>query len=93
MSMDLIIAENGHVMIASNKPFSAPVARVDFDVQARQLMLVYEDDAHEPDVLGLPVHDRLLPALMSAPRVLLVAVHNNEVTDGFDAPLTCVDFN
>ena len=93
MSMDLIIAENGHVMIASNKPFVAEVARVDFDVEARQLMLVYADDAQEPAVLGLPVHDRLLPALMSAPRVLLVLVHNNEVTDGFDAPLTCVDFN
>lgn len=91
MSMDLVISEQGRVMIASSLPFAAEIASVDFDAESRKIILNYAP-AHMPaETLELAVNDRLAPLLRQAPRVLLVAVENNAVRQGFDVPLTCIE--
>ncbi len=87
MSIDLIISDEGQVLIASNQPFPAEVARVDFDAQSRLLTLNYTDDARAADVLPLPVGDAMVPVIMQAPRVLLVGMTDRAITQGYDVPL------
>lgn len=92
MSMDLVISDTGHVMIASNEPFPAEVARVDFLTSKKLLMLNYADDRPEAELLNLEVHDRLMSALLKAPSILLIHVKNNQPVEGFDVPLVQCDF-
>ena len=69
MSIDLIISDAGHVLIASNRPYPAEVVRVDFDAATRRLLLNYTNDSVPADLLPLPVSDDMAPVVMQAPRV------------------------
>lgn len=91
MSMDLIVSEQGRVMIASTETFAGEISRVDFDTMNSQLTLNYRADHLPPQQLELPVNARLAPVLLKAPRVLLVAIRDNAVLHGFDVPLTCIE--
>lgn len=92
MSMDLIISDTGHVMIASNAEFAGEVTRVDFLTSKKLLMLNYEGDNPDSELLNLEVHDRLMSALLKAPSVLLVHVRHNQPVTGFEVPLVQCDF-
>lgn len=91
MSLDLVVSEQGEVMIATTSPFAAEVTRVDYDILSNRLTLNYADDALPPTLLDHEVNARLSPALRRAARVLLVVVNDNTVTDGYDVPLTCIE--
>ena len=88
MSMDLVISEDGTVMIASNAPFSGSVARVDFDGAQRCLTLSFEEKERADETLNLEPHSRMLSALLKAPSVLLVEVRHNAPVRGYSVPLT-----
>lgn len=91
MSMDLVVSDTGHVMIASNEEFPAEILRVDFLTSKKLLMLQYAD-GHEPLLLNLEVHDRLMSSLLKAPAVLVAQVKNNLPVAGYDVPLVQSDF-
>ena len=92
MSMDLIISDTGHVMIASNEEFQDEIVRVDLLTSKKLLMLNYKDGGRDADLLDLEVHDRMMSALMKAPSVLLVHVRHNMPVKGYDVPLMQYDF-
>lgn len=90
MSMDLIVSDTGHVMIASTVPFDGEVVRVDFDVATRLVSLTFADDMIAEKVLDTPVNAHLTPSMAQTPRVLLVSLDGGRVTAGYDVPLTCI---
>ncbi len=88
MSMDLIIADSGKVMIASTMGFEAEVVRVDFDAQSRTVTLAYGEDMRDRP-LPLSVNDRMTAKIIQASRVLLVSLDGGHISGGYDVPLTC----
>lgn len=89
MAMDLVISDNGKVMIASTQPLRGSVARVDFDAVTGMVSLAF-DEADTPDhLLPLPVSNRLMTRVLQASRVLLVTLDHGRINGGYDVPLTC----
>lgn len=89
MAVDLIVSEHGHVMIAQHEAMAAEPARVDFDVQTRQLTVSYDGQAQD-DIFDVRVHDRMFNAMVKAASILLVQVENNVPVAGYDVPLVRV---
>lgn len=89
MSMDLIISDNGKVMIASTQAFRGDVVRVDFDAASGLVSLAFADDNTPDHILPLPVSNRLMARVVQASRVLLVSLDQGRINGGFDVPLTC----
>lgn len=89
MSMDLIIADDDKVMIASTAPFAGDVVRVDFDAASGVVSLAFADDALPDHALPLPVAPRLMGNMIRASRVMLVHLEDGRVSGGYDVPLAC----
>jgi hypothetical protein len=90
MSIDLIISENGNILIASNHPLPQDVTRVDFIVAEKSLVLNCKDDSKSLK-MNVPVHDSLVPALRDAPSALVLDVQGGRVQSGFNVPLIQVE--
>jgi hypothetical protein len=89
MSMDLIISDTGQIMIASNQPFAAPVSRVDFDTRTHFMIVNFTDQKSQ--TLPLPVQDRMISDILTAPRLMLAYFKEGFAVEGFDVPLVHID--
>jgi hypothetical protein len=82
--MDIAIAEDGFVMIVSDRPFADEITRVDFHADSRRLMLNYKSLRDDGDALNIAIDESMLPALAAAPAIMLVEAKTRR---GFHVPL------
>lgn len=86
---DLILSDNGDVILVQDLPFARTVVRVEFYRETGYLILIHDNE--DSTMVEFELTDTAaINALTRSPRILLTHLENGEPADGFDVPLISV---
>lgn len=88
---ELGLLRDGAIVLMSSEPFRAPIKRVEFYRDVKLLMLVYEDDTDDSDLMDYELSDHVAGVVKkSARNILVVNAKDPANMEGFDVPLVQV---
>jgi len=80
--------EDGKLAIASSQPFPSDIERVEFYADQRYMMLVYEDEQADSDLMPCEINEDVAKIIQSSPNVLVIAMfEQGQEPYGYNVPL------
>lgn len=88
---ELGLLRDGAVVLMSSEPFRATIKRVEFYRDVKLLMLVYDDDTDDSDLMDYELSDDVAGVVKASARnILVVNAKDPSNLQGFDVPLVQV---
>lgn len=88
---ELGLLRDGAIVLMSSRRFRAPIKRVEFYRDVKLLMLVYDDDTDEGELMDYELSDHVAGVVKKSTRnILVVNAEDPANMEGFDVPLVQV---
>lgn len=79
---------DGRLVLASNQPFPADVARVEYYREQRLFMLVYDNEDKDSDLMPCEIGEKEADIVKSSPDIMVIAMSKQgEEPLGYNVPL------
>jgi len=90
MKVELMILNDGGVILAADKPFPHIVKRVEYYNEQRLMMIVYRDTDSDDELLHYEVPQEMVEPVIKSPNVIIYALFPDHEPIGYKAPLVKV---
>ena len=87
MRIELGILNDGGVMLVSDQPLPRVVKRVEFYRDQKLMMLVYNSEEDESDLMHYEVPHDMVSSIETSPNVIIYSLFPNHEPIGYKAPL------
>jgi hypothetical protein len=87
VNIELGILNDGGVIMVSDKPLPHLVKRVEFYREQRLVMLVYNNDVHDCDLMHYELPENMLRPVEKSPNVIIYSLFPDHEPIGYKVPL------
>ena len=87
MIIELGILNDGRVMMVSNKPLPHILKRAEFYRDQRLIMLIYNNDDEDGELMQYEVPDRMVYPIEKSPDVMIYSLFPDHEPIGYKVPL------
>lgn len=86
--IQLVQSQDGKLVIANNRPFSDVVKRVEYFRDLKLLMLSFEDNEDDSELMSYEIQDSVIPLIQNAPDIVILELKSGAKKQvGYLAPL------
>ncbi len=90
MNIELGELADGGLVIVCDSPFPHEIRRIEYYRDQRLMMLVYDDPAHEGDLMHYELPDTAARSVETSPSIMIVDQGPKRGIYGYDVPLVQV---
>ncbi len=87
MNIELGRLPNGNMVIVSDGAFPSEIARVEYYREQHLLMLVYDDDQMEDDLMHYELNEDSRRSIESSPCAVVITAAPGKEMFGYDVPI------
>jgi len=92
VNIELGQLQNGALVILSDPPFGRTICRVEYYRDQKLMMLIYDDPAHEGDLMHYELTEPAMAKVEVSPNVMIVSQSPEKMLHGYDVPLIQIGF-
>ena len=90
MNVELMVLNDGGVILAADQPFPHVVKRVEYYNEQRMMMVVYKDKDADDDLMHYEVPDAMIDSVAKSPNIIIYSMFPDHPPIGYKAPLVKV---
>lgn len=90
MNIELMVLNDGGVLLVGSKPFPYLVKRVEYYNQQRLFMLVYNDEDQDDELMHYEVPEHMAHPVEKSPNVVIYSLFPDHEPIGYKVPLVKV---
>jgi hypothetical protein len=87
MNIELSILKDGGVLLVSDRPMPDMLKRIEFYRDQRLMMLVYDDEALDSELLHYEIPDEMVHPVEKSPDVIVYVLFADHDPIGYKVPL------
>lgn len=87
MNIELGILHDGGVILVSDEPLPDIVCRIEYYLDQRLFMMVYDNQANDSELLHYEVPEQMSKSIAAAPDIAIYSLFPNHEPIGYKVPL------
>ena len=87
MNVELSILKDGRVLMVSDRPMPDILKRIEFYREQRLMMLVYQDENLDSELMHYEVPDEMVHPVEKSPDIIVFMLFADEEPIGYKVPL------
>ncbi|NCT41240.1 MAG: hypothetical protein GW778_06235 [Alphaproteobacteria bacterium] len=90
MNIELMVLNDGGVILAGSEPFPHIVKRVEYYSEQRMIMVVYKPQDVDDDMMQYEVPMEMVDGVVKSPNIIIYSMFPDHPPIGYKAPLVKV---